>query len=189
MHVLMCVLMLVVPSSQSRGQDYVGSWVAELNGTPFISLDIQMANGRLAGHISYTDMHVDDKGVVDRTGPMHEPKPVNDAAVVGSGLRFTSPDDDDTNHYEMRLIDATTAELQLVLTDAEKQELAADGVHLPVPFRLKRVSRRPDPSSREVQGATNRANNVCEVRFVGRIDVDPFANVKRRQLSELSETR
>ena len=141
MHVLMCLLMLAPPVWQSRGQDYVGSWVAEFNGMPFISLDLQMANDKWTGHISYTDMHVDDKGVVDRTGPMHEPKPVNDVAVVGSGLTFTSPDDDDTNHYEMRLIDATTAELKMVFTDAEKQELAADGIPLPVPIRLKRVPR------------------------------------------------
>ena len=141
MHVLICLLMLAPSVSQSRAQDYVGSWVAEFNGTPFISLDLQTANDKLTGHISYSDMHVDDKGVVDRTGPIHEPKPVNDVAVVGSHLTFTSPDDDDTNHYELRLIDATTADLQLVLTDAEKQELAADGIHLPVPFRLKRVPR------------------------------------------------
>jgi hypothetical protein len=141
MPVLICLLMLAPSISQSRVQDYVGSWVAEFNGSPFISLNLQMANGTMTGHISYSDMHVDDKGVVDRTGPMHEPKPVIDVAVVGSALTFTNKDDDDTNHYEMRLVDATTAELRLVLTDAEKEEIAADGIHLPAPIRLKLVPR------------------------------------------------
>ena len=42
-------------------------------------------------------------------------------------------------------------------------------------------------SRKQFQCAANRANDICQVGFLGRIDVDPLADVERRQFREQSK--
>lgn len=44
-------------------------------------------------------------------------------------------------------------------------------------------------SRERFQCAVDRANDIWQVRFFGRVDIDPRADVERWQLSELSKTR
>jgi hypothetical protein len=141
-YALMCLLMLVPSLSQSRAENYVGTWTAEFKGTTFMWLDLRMLNGALTGNVSLGNMHVDEKGNVDAVRATPEKRePVTDFAVIDSRLTFTHKDGDDAEHFEMRLLDATTAELRFVLTNAQRVELGVNGVHPPKPVRLKRVAR------------------------------------------------
>jgi hypothetical protein len=53
----------------------------------------------------------------------------------------TPVDGDDTDHFELRLIDASAAELRFLLSDGDRQELARQGIPEFKPVRLKRVAR------------------------------------------------
>ena len=142
MYALICLLMLMPSQPQPRAQAFVGTWTAEFKGTTFIWLDLRMPNDALTGRISLGDLHVDGKGLVDGVGAAPADRtPIADVAVADSKLAFSRKDGDDTDRFEMRLIDDTSAELRFVLTDAQRQELSADGIHLPEPVRLKRVAR------------------------------------------------
>ena len=142
MHLLICLLMLVPSLSQARAEDYVGTRTAEFKGTTFMELDLRMLNGALVGNISLGNMHVDENGNVDAVRATPEKRePVTDFAVLGSRLTFTHKDGDDAEHFEMRLLDGTTAELRFVLTNEQRVELGVNDVHPPKPIRLKRLAR------------------------------------------------
>jgi hypothetical protein len=142
MSTLICLLMLLPPLSQSHAESYVGTWTAEFKGTTFMWLDLRMPNGALTGTISIGGMHVDEKGNVDAVrAPPDKREPITDFAVVNSRLTFTHKDGNDAEHFEMRLLDATTAELRFVLTREQQIELGVNNVHPPKPVRLKRVAR------------------------------------------------
>jgi hypothetical protein len=45
-------------------------------------------------------------------------------------------DQDDTDQFELRVLDAGRAELRMLLADQDVKELAAQGVPVPKPFAL-----------------------------------------------------
>ena len=47
----------------------------------------------------------------------------------------------DIDRFEMRLLDDETAELLFIPTDEDRKELAAEGIGVPKPMRLKRIAR------------------------------------------------
>jgi hypothetical protein len=44
----------------------------------------------------------------------------------------------DTDHFELRVLDAGRAELRMLLADQDVKELAAQGIPVPKPFALTR---------------------------------------------------
>ena len=54
-------------------------------------------------------------------------------------LSFSRKDGNDTDHFELRLVD-NRAELLFIPSDADRAELAAMGVPVPKPIRLTRVA-------------------------------------------------
>ena len=65
--------------------------------------------------------------------------PIFDLAVRDSTLSFSRKEGHDTDRFEMRLLGAEAAELRFLLSDADRSELAASGVAMPKPIRLKRI--------------------------------------------------
>ena len=61
-----------------------------------------------------------------------------DVSLRNTGLSFAQKDGNDTNRFEMRLLNDGTAELMMILTDEDRKELAAQGVGVPK-LRLKKA--------------------------------------------------
>jgi len=62
---------------------------------------------------------------------------MTDVRRSGNVLSFSSDDDgQDVAKFELRLIDPNTADLTLLLPEEERQQLAAERIPLPKPFRL-----------------------------------------------------
>jgi hypothetical protein len=63
-----------------------------------------------------------------------------DVVVRQSTLSFSRKDGADTDHFEMKLV-GDQAELGFLPSDEDRRELAAAGVPVPKPIRLKKVLR------------------------------------------------
>ncbi len=59
-----------------------------------------------------------------------------DVRQNGDVLSFSYDNGGDVDKFELRLIDTNTAELTVLIPEEARQELAADGIPLPKPFRL-----------------------------------------------------
>ena len=126
---------------QEDGQPYAGTWVADLAGKTYVRLELTVTNGALAGTISLGDIHVDSQGAVDQvTRTPAEGTPIFDITLRDSLLSFSRKDGDDTDHFEMRLV-GSAAELRFVLTEADRRDLAEQGIPLPKPFPLRKIAR------------------------------------------------
>ena len=49
---------------QTDSQSYAGNWIAELAGTTYARIEVNVTNGALGGRISLGDIHMDDRGEV-----------------------------------------------------------------------------------------------------------------------------
>jgi hypothetical protein len=138
-------LMLTVgqgTAGQGVGQAFAGTWVAELTGTTYVRLEIEPAGGTLRGRLALGNIELDRQGHVSKAeAAPAELKPIFDVTVRGTDISFSRKDVNDTDRFQMRLVDAETAELILNLTDENRKELAAEGIPPPKPFRLKRLPR------------------------------------------------
>ena len=56
-------------------------------------------------------------------------------------LTFARKDGRDTDRFELKLVDATTAELTPVLTEASRKELVALGISEFKPLKVKKLTR------------------------------------------------
>ncbi len=84
-----------------------------------------------------TSIHVDGQGEIDGvTEAASALRPMFDVRQSGKVVSFTYKNGDDIDRFELRLVDANTADLILLLSEEDRQQLAADGVPLPKPFRL-----------------------------------------------------
>jgi hypothetical protein len=127
---------------QTGSQAHAGTWIAEIAGTTYARLELNVTNSTLGGRISLGDMHVDDQGEVDSA----EAAPLEATAIFSVRLRdstlsFSRTDGDDTEQFEMRLISDQAAELAFLLTEADLKALAENRVPRPKPLRLKKLVR------------------------------------------------
>jgi hypothetical protein len=84
-------------------------------------------------------IHVDKAGDVDSaTAASSTLTPMLDVRWDGAVLSFGINEGDDIDRFEFRPIDANHAELTLILSQDQRQELAADQIPLPKPFHLTR---------------------------------------------------
>jgi hypothetical protein len=118
---------------------YSGDWTAEFNGTTYLRLTLHDKDGAPQGAMSMcTSLQIDKQGNVDRvTEAPQTLRPVTDVRLSGNVLSFSHDDGGhDVSPFELRLIDPHTAELTVLLTEEERQGLAAEGVPPPKAFRL-----------------------------------------------------
>lgn len=54
-------------------------------------------------------------------------------------MTFFTKDENDTDQFELRLLENGDADLQVLVTDEDRKELAAAGVQAPKPIRLTKA--------------------------------------------------
>ena len=133
----------VIGATQTSNQSYAGTWTAEHAGQTFVRLELQVTGNAIGGRLSLGDVEVDKTGQLKTvTAPKREPKPIFDVAERAGTLTFAHKDGEETDRFEMKLIDATTAELALVITEEMRKDMASEGISDFKPFKLKKLARK-----------------------------------------------
>jgi hypothetical protein len=134
---LLALAFVTVVLGQPLGP-YSGDWTADFNGTTYVRLTLNDKAGASQGALSIgQSIHVDGQGNVDRvTEATPTLRPMLDVRQNGDVLSFSYEHGGDVDKFELRLIDTNTAELTVLIPEEARQELAADGIPLPKPFRL-----------------------------------------------------
>jgi hypothetical protein len=108
--VAVAVLLFAVVFAQSLPQptlsSYAGRWQASFQGQPFFIVVLTQSGDKLAGTVQHTrDIHVNNKGVVDKVAPEMSDEEIVDTKLVGDHLRITAKNSDtqDENVYELQL--------------------------------------------------------------------------------------
>lgn len=141
MRTVSAVVLVMSALVQSRNQPYVGTWTAEQGGQSHVRLELTAANDTLGGRISLANIHIDPRGDVGEIlSALGEPTPLFDLAWRNQTLTFARKEGDNIDRFEMTLIGDGRADLRFVPSEADRQELAADGIPEPKPFRLTRVA-------------------------------------------------
>jgi hypothetical protein len=134
-------LALALTSGQKGNQAFAGTWIAEFEGKTFVRVELTADSGTVGGRISLGDIEVNADGEVRMaTSAPAALTAIFDVVVRDSTLSFSRKDGADTDRFEMRLI-GEQAELHFLPSDEDRSELAAAGVPVPKPIRLKRVMR------------------------------------------------
>lgn len=139
------MLSLIVLASALLGQaigmqEFAGSWTADLRGESLARLDLAFRDGQLQGQLGLAGMHVDANGDVDALIPdAGHTSAIFDVALRDGVLSFSAKDEDDTDRFELRLVDGR-AMLTLVVDAAFQAELAREGIAAPRPITLTRRS-------------------------------------------------
>ena len=125
---------------QAPGQAYAGTWTADLKGTTYVRLELEPFDGTLRGRIALGNIQLDGQGQVAKAEPAPSRlTPLIDVSLRITGISFSRRDVTDIDRFEMRLLDGETAELLFLPTDEDRKELAAAGIGVPKPVRLKRL--------------------------------------------------
>ena len=133
---------LVFGATQTSNQSFAGTWTAEHANQTFVRLELEGAGAAIGGRISLGDIELDKSGQVKiaKAAPPN-PTPIFDVAERAGKLTFARKDGRDTDRFELKLVDATSAELTFVLTEASRKELAAQAISEFKPLRLKKLAR------------------------------------------------
>lgn len=136
----MAVAITALSVGQPAGGPIAGSWTAKFEDRTFIRLEIKTVDGAIAGGISVGHFEVDPQGVVRRAdaAPLHL-TPIFGVTMNGSTVTFFTKDVNDTDKFELRLLENADADLQFLLNDEDRRDLAASGVPIPKPIRLTKA--------------------------------------------------
>lgn len=136
----MAVAITALSLAQPAGRPITGSWTAKFEDRTFIRLEIRTVDGAMAGGISLGHIEVDRQGAVRRADAAPpQLTPIFDVTTKGSTVTFFVKDANDTDKFELRLLENADADLQFLLSDEDLKELAADGVPIPKPIRLTKA--------------------------------------------------
>ena len=129
----------LVPIGQAGSTRLAGSWTAEFEGKTFIRLELNAANGGITGGISLGNIELDPQGAVRRANPVPPGlKPISNVVQRESTLAFVLNEGDEPDRFEFRLLDGGRAELHFLLSDDDREELAANGIAAFRPIVLTR---------------------------------------------------
>jgi hypothetical protein len=139
---ILLVTALVIGAAQTSNPSFAGTWTAEHANQTFVRLELEGAGAAIGGRMSLGDIELDKSGQVKlaKAAPPN-PTPIFDVAERAGKLTFARKDGRDTDRFELKLVDGTTAELTFVLTEASRKELAAQGISEFKPLRLKKLAR------------------------------------------------
>jgi hypothetical protein len=136
----MLAILLAVLLGQAPTQTLPGTWVAEHAGTRFIRLELRAAGDTLGGSIAIGNLRITPQGEIESVTEVPAASTVIfDVVVKNSVLTFARKDQHDTDRFEVRLV-GNAAELHFILTEADRRELAAEGVPPPRPVRLTKIA-------------------------------------------------
>jgi hypothetical protein len=133
------VAIATVSVAQTGGASITGSWTAQFEGRTFLTLELKAVDGTITGGMKVGNIEVDKQGALRRVGESpRDLSPIFDVTQRASTVTFFRKDTDDStpDRFELRLLEPGRAELQLLLSDALREELAADGIPAPKPIPL-----------------------------------------------------
>ncbi len=139
MKTLVLVVALTAGFAVQSEPSVAGSWTAQFGGRTFLRLDLKSVNGTLSGGMTIGNIEVDTHGALRRVEePPRDLSPIFDLTQHVSTVTFSRKDGDDTDRFELRVLDAGHAELRFLLSDDDRAALAASGSPLPKPISLTR---------------------------------------------------
>jgi hypothetical protein len=129
----------VFSAGQPTEQAVVGSWTAKFEGRTFVRLNITAVNGVIGGAMSLGSIQVDPQGAVKsvETAPTVL-TPIFDVVRKGSIVTFFMKEGNDPDEFQLHLREDGSADLHVVLTEADRKEMAEAGVPALKPIRLLR---------------------------------------------------
>ena len=117
-----------------------GTWVAELNGTTFVLLELRTENGRLIGALGTGDIHMDKNGVVDEAKPAPQIlTPLSNIVITRGVMSFNRTEGNDVERFRVRVTGERSAELTFLPSEEDLAELKEEGIPAPKPIPLRRV--------------------------------------------------
>jgi hypothetical protein len=141
MKTLALVIALTAVSGQSGRTSVDGTWIAQFEGRTFLRLELKTVDGGTTGGLGIGNIEVDKQGALQRVGELPRTlTPIFDVTEQPSLVTFSRKDGSDTDRFELHLLGAGRAELRFLLSDEDREELAADGVSVPKPIVLTRQS-------------------------------------------------
>ena len=135
----LCMAIAAVSAAQSGDTSITGSWAAQFEGRTFLRLQLESVDGSITGGMSVGNIEVDKQGALRHVGESpHDLTPIFDVTQHGSAVTFSRKDTPDSapDRFELRLLDTGRAEIQFLLNDADRKELAASGIPDPKPIAL-----------------------------------------------------
>jgi len=141
MKTLALVIALTAVSGQSGGTSVDGAWIAQFEGRTFLRLELKTVDGATTGGLAIGNIEVDKQGALRNVGELPRTlTPIFDVTQQPSLMTFSRRDGSDTDRFELHVLGAGRAELRFLLSDEDREELAADGVPAPKPIALTRQS-------------------------------------------------
>lgn len=141
MKTLALVIALTAVSGQSGGTSFDGAWVAQFEGRTFLRLELKTVDGTTTGGLSIGNIEVDKQGALRLVGELPRTlTPIFDVTEQPSLVTFSRKDGSDIDRFELHVLGTGRAELRFLLSDEDREELAADGVPAPKPIALTRQS-------------------------------------------------
>ncbi len=123
------------PATSSNAKQFVGTWQASFNGSPFLTVIFTVADNKVTGSSGHADIDVNQAGELTKAEARDGEDPIIDAQVKGNVLRFTTKSTDgsqDSLQAELRLIGPDKGEIRLVGIPPD--------VPAPKPWAVSRVS-------------------------------------------------
>jgi hypothetical protein len=116
-----------------------GTWVADLNGTTFMHLELRTENDRLIGALGTGDIQFDKNGVVNVAKSVPTTlTPMSSIEISGSVISFTRVEGDDLERFRLRITGDRTAELTFLPSDEMLEALKEEGIPAPKPIPLRK---------------------------------------------------
>ena len=105
------------PATTSNAKQFVGTWQASFNGSPFLTIIFAMADNKVTGSSSHANIDVNQAGELTKAEAKDGADPIIDAQVKGNVLRFTTKSTDgseDSLQAELRLIEPDKGEVRII---------------------------------------------------------------------------
>lgn len=123
-----------------QSSDFAGTWVADIQGTVFVRLELRDTNGSFDGTLATGNIKVGANGaVIDATMAPAMPTKLTKVRTAGGELRIERPEGSVMEDFGVRLVGADRAELTFYPPDEVLEQLKAEGIPLPQPIPLRRV--------------------------------------------------
>ena len=120
--------------SQDAPGKFAGTWQAQFQGKPFLTIRLQEQAGTFSGTVSHAQIQTDASGALTSAEIRDGEDSIIEAQAAGDVLHLTSKDasSGETTQYELRLTGAQQAELRFVGIPSS--------ITAPKPWKLERTS-------------------------------------------------
>ena len=123
------------PATSSNAKQFVGTWQASFNGSPFLTVTFTVADNKVTGSASHANIDLNQAGELTKAEAKDGADPIINAQVKGNVLRFTTKSSDgseDSLQAELRLIEPDKGEVRMIGIPPD--------VPSPKPWQVTRVS-------------------------------------------------